>query len=102
MGDGSYTITLEKRGYVLANAWTPESSVEHPDAVRQLAIEFARAGADITQTYTFFSDDQRLKEWHGDNVPKVRKIKIETDAKKIRLAQNLAITKTSTISCQSL
>ena len=79
LGDGSYTITLEKRGYVLANAWTPESSVEHPDAVRQLAIEFARAGADITQTYTFFSDDQRLKEWHGDNVPKVRKNKTKED-----------------------
>ena len=34
LGDGSYTVTLEKRGYVLANAWTPESSVEHPEAVR--------------------------------------------------------------------
>merc|ERR1712029_747772 len=69
LGDGSYTVTLEKRGYVLANAWTPESSVEHPEAVRQLALEFARAGADITQTYTFFSDDKRLREWHGDKVP---------------------------------
>jgi len=69
LGDGSYTVTLEKRGYVLANAWTPESSVEHPEAVRQLALEFARAGADVTQTYTFFSDDKRLKEWHGDKVP---------------------------------
>ena len=69
LGDGSYTVTLEKRGYVLSNAWTPESAVEHPDAVRQLALEFARAGADITQTYTFFSDDKRLKEWHGEGVP---------------------------------
>ena len=34
LGDGSYTVTLEKRGYVLANAWTSESSVEHPEAVR--------------------------------------------------------------------
>ena len=71
LGDGSYTVTLEKRGYVLANAWTPESSVEHPEAVRQLALEFARAGADVTQTYTFFSDDKRLKEWYGDKVPSV-------------------------------
>ena len=30
------------------------------------------------------------------------KFQLETDAKEIRLAQNLAITKTSTISCQSL
>lgn len=70
-GDGSYTITLEKRGYVLGNAHTSEASVEHPDAVKQLALEFARAGADITQTYTFWSDDQRLKEWHGEGVPSV-------------------------------
>ena len=60
LGDGSYTITLEKRGYVLCNAWTPEAAVEHPDAVRNLALEFARAGGDITQTYTFFL---MTKDW---------------------------------------
>ena len=76
LGDGSYTITLEKRGYVLVNAWTPESSVEHPDAIKQLGYEFARCGGDITQTYTFFADDQRLKEWHGPKVPCVSILKI--------------------------
>ena len=76
LGDGSYTITLEKRGYVLTNAWTPESAVEHPDAVQNLAMEFARAGGDVTQTYTFFSDDKRLKDWHGPDIPSVRKHKI--------------------------
>ena len=76
LGDGSYTITLEKRGYVLTNAWTPESAVEHPDAVQNLAMEFARAGGDVTQTYTFFSDDKRLKDWHGPDIPSVRKRKI--------------------------
>ena len=35
-----------------AGNYTPESSVEHPDAVKQLAEEFARAGGDITQTFT--------------------------------------------------
>jgi hypothetical protein len=45
--------------------------VEHPAAVKQLAIEFARAGGDVTQTYTFFSDDIRLKEWHGPEAPTV-------------------------------
>ena len=77
MGDGSYTMTLEKRGYVLCNAWTPEASVEHPEAVKQLAIEFARAGGDVTQTYSFFSDDKRLQEWHGSGVPKVARIQIQ-------------------------
>ena len=54
IGDGSYTVTLERRGYVLVNAWTPESAVEHPGAVKQLATEFARCGGDVTQTYNFF------------------------------------------------
>jgi len=74
LGDGSYTITLEKRGYVLTNAWTPEAAVEHPDAVRNLAMEFARAGGDVTQTYTFFSDDKRLREWHGPGIPTCEEI----------------------------
>jgi len=57
IGDGSYVNTLEKRGYVKAGNYTPESSVEHPHAVEELATEFARAGGDITQTFTFYSRD---------------------------------------------
>lgn len=62
VGDGSYVFTLEKRGYVKAGNYTPESSVEHPEAVEQLAREFARAGADITQTFTFYSRDVGVPE----------------------------------------
>ena len=40
-----------------AGHYTSESSVEHPQAVEQLAEEFARAGADITQTFTFYNRD---------------------------------------------
>jgi len=57
IGDGSYVNTLEKRGYVKAGNYTPESSVEHPGAVEQLAEEYARAGGDITQTFTYYSKD---------------------------------------------
>ena len=57
--------------YVQAHHWTTEASVEHPGAVRQLAIEFARAGADITQTYTFYSDDEKLKARLGPTGPTV-------------------------------
>ena len=69
IGDGSYSQTLEQRGYVQANVWTPEASIEHPEAVKQLALEFARAGADITQTYTFYSDDIKLKARLGAQGP---------------------------------
>jgi len=57
IGDGSYTNTLEKRGYVKAGHYTPEASVENSHAVEELAIEYARAGGDITQTFTFYNRD---------------------------------------------
>jgi len=60
LGDGSYVVTLEKRGYVTAGHWTPEAAAEHPQAVEQLAVEFARAGADVTQTFTFWCHEEAL------------------------------------------
>jgi len=60
LGDGSYIMTLEKRGYATAGQWTPEAAAEHPAAVEQLAIEFARAGADVTQTFTFWCHEDAL------------------------------------------
>ena len=32
VGDGSFVMTLEKRGYVLAGKWTPEACLRYPDA----------------------------------------------------------------------
>ena len=32
VGDGSYVITLEKRGYVFGGYWTPEATVQYPEA----------------------------------------------------------------------
>lgn len=34
VGDGSFVVTLERRGYVEAGAWTPEAVVQYPDAGR--------------------------------------------------------------------
>ena len=60
LGDGSYIFTLERRGYATAGMWTPESAAEHPDAVHQLGVEFARAGADVTQTFSFWCHEDKL------------------------------------------
>ena len=38
IGDGSYVITLEKRGYVQAGCWTPEAVIEYPDAGKTMVI----------------------------------------------------------------
>ncbi|XP_071796291.1 betaine--homocysteine S-methyltransferase 1-like [Asterias amurensis] len=60
VGDGSFILTMEKRGYATAGAWTPEACILHPDAVRQLHREFLRNGADVLQTFTFFCSDEQL------------------------------------------
>ena len=54
-------LTLSITNYQVEK-FTPESSLEHADAVKQLAIEFARAGADVTQTFTYGSTEGMLED----------------------------------------
>lgn len=61
IGDGGFVFELEKRGYVKAGPWTPEATVEEPAAVKQLHTEFARAGADVMQTFTFYASEDKLQ-----------------------------------------
>ncbi|XP_065838279.1 betaine--homocysteine S-methyltransferase 1-like [Oscarella lobularis] len=60
IGDGSFLLVLERRGYVKAGCWTPEAVVEHPEAVAQLHREYARAGADVSQSFTFYASEDKL------------------------------------------
>jgi len=69
LGDGSYVVTLEKRGYVKAGDWTPEAAVEEPEGVATLAKEFAKAGADVTQTFTFYSTDDWIHTFEDESKP---------------------------------
>ncbi len=32
IGDGGFVFAMEKRGYLKAGPWTPECTVEHPEA----------------------------------------------------------------------
>jgi len=60
IGDGSYIFTLERRGFVKAGPYTPEVVVRHPEAVRQLSREFARAGAHVIQALTYAANPSKL------------------------------------------
>lgn len=60
IGDGGFVFGLEKRGYVKAGPWTPEASVEYPDAVKQYHREFLRSGSDIMQAFTFYASEDKL------------------------------------------
>ena len=44
--------------------------IQDPDGVKQLAKEFARAGADVTQTFTFYSTD----DWVGGKLGSSRHV----------------------------
>src|SRR4029453_17726901 len=74
LGDGGYLIELERRGYVDSGSkrekggtgrgsgqFTPEVAIEHPDALRQLHLEFLRAGSQVLQALTFFGTREKLK-----------------------------------------
>lgn len=60
VGDGSYMFTLERRGFVKAGPYTPEVVIQHPEAVRQLSKEFARAGAQVIQALTYAANASKL------------------------------------------
>nr|XP_058918329.1 S-methylmethionine--homocysteine S-methyltransferase BHMT2 [Kogia breviceps] len=66
-GDGSILITLEKRGYMKAGLWTSEAIVEHSNAVRQLHMEFLRAGSNVMQTFTFSASEDKMESQGNDN-----------------------------------
>lgn len=62
LGDGGSLFELERRGYVRAGPFTPEVSIEHPEALKQLQTDFARAGAQVLQALTYYAHQAKLKE----------------------------------------
>src|SRR5881394_1628351 len=73
LGDGGYLIELERRGYVESGSrrekvgtgrgsgqFTPEVTIEQPDALRELHREFLRAGSQVLQALTFFGTREKL------------------------------------------
>src|SRR5881397_3752106 len=73
LGDGGYLIELERRGWVDSGSgrekvgtgkgsgqFTPEVSIEHPDALKELHREFLRAGSQVLQALTFFGTREKL------------------------------------------
>src|SRR5213593_763465 len=73
LGDGGYLIELERRSYVDSGSerekvgtgrgsgqFTPEVSIEHPDALKELHREFLRAGSQVLQALTFFGTREKL------------------------------------------
>src|SRR5256885_5289628 len=73
LGDGGSLIELERGGYVDSGSgrekvgtgtgsgqFTPEVTIENPDALRELHREFLRAGSQVLQALTFFGTREKL------------------------------------------
>jgi len=62
LGDGGYLLALESRGYVQAGPFTPEVTIEHPNALLALHQEFVHAGAEVLQVLTFYASENKLEQ----------------------------------------
>jgi betaine-homocysteine S-methyltransferase len=60
LGDGGYLLELEKRGWVRAGPFTPEVTIMHPEALKELHVEFREAGAEVLQALTFYASRDKL------------------------------------------
>ncbi|MGH8911274.1 MAG: homocysteine S-methyltransferase family protein, partial [Acidimicrobiia bacterium] len=56
-----YLFELERRGYVQAGAFVPEVVLDRPEAVRELHIEFVRAGSDVVEAFTYYAHREKLR-----------------------------------------
>ncbi len=84
IGDGGAIFELERRGYVSAGPFTPQVVIEHPESVRQLQTDFARAGADIIQAVTYYAHEEKLKDVGAAGALK------EINANAMRIAHEVA------------
>ncbi len=62
LGDGGYLLALENRGYVQAGPFTPEVTIEHPNALLALHQEFVHAGAEVLQVLAFYASENKLAQ----------------------------------------
>lgn len=56
-----YLFELERRGYLQAGAFVPETVLEHPERVTALHEEFVHAGSDVVQAFTYYAHREKLR-----------------------------------------
>jgi len=56
-----YVFELERRGYLQAGPFVPEVVLTHPNAVRELHVEFVRAGSEVVEALTYYAHREKLR-----------------------------------------
>src|SRR5262245_21451592 len=62
LGDGGYLLALEKRGYVQAGPFTPEVTIEHPNALQAIHEELVHAGPEQPQVLALYASENKLAQ----------------------------------------
>jgi len=69
-----YLWELQRRGFTQFGSFLPEVVLERPSAVRNLHEEFALAGSDVIQAYTYYAHREQLKrQGLEDNIEKLNR-----------------------------
>merc|ERR1719305_601966 len=79
---------MEKRGYLRAGPWTPEATCEFPEGVYNMHREFAHAGCDVHQVFSFYASEDKLKNRGNEAAAKHGVTKINEEG--CRLARKAA------------
>jgi betaine-homocysteine S-methyltransferase len=56
-----YLFELERRGYLQAGAFVPETVLDHPEVVVQLHRDFVHAGSDVVEAFTYYGHRTKLR-----------------------------------------
>jgi len=56
-----FLFELERRGYLSAGEFVPEVSLEFPDALRTLHVDFQRAGSDVVEAFTYNGHREKMR-----------------------------------------
>ncbi len=56
-----YLFELERRGYLQAGAYVPEVVLQHPEVIAGLHREFAHAGSDVVEAFTYYGHREKLR-----------------------------------------
>ncbi len=56
-----FLFELERRGYLTAGEFVPEVALEYPQALRNLHVDFQRAGSDIVEAFTYNGHREKMR-----------------------------------------
>jgi len=56
-----FLFEIERRGYMASGEFVPMVSLEHPEALENLHIDFQHAGSDIVQAFTYNGHREKMR-----------------------------------------